>query len=277
MIDAPEAVADYHKDYTHVSQTMLKKFLDSRRAYYGHYVAQDRPLPPPTEDMQFGTLIHAGVFEPDTLASLCACVPAGVLNKDGHRKGKPYTDWEQSLSPGCTILTSEKWEALQACIAAVRGEIGKYIDDADAIKETVIRWTDKESGLKCRLKLDVGIECPDYILVWDAKSTKNASWDSFRKQSEDLRYWMQPIHYADGVREFFGAPNKPVVFRFVPVQTTWPHWATVYPVESESLAAAADARRRAMTDLAACYESGVWCEPDEIHREPLVMRPWAFT
>jgi hypothetical protein len=267
---------DYHQDYSHHSQTMLKCFLKSRRAFHGHYVTKEQPLPPPTEDMKFGTLIHAGVFEPHTLAALMARVPASVLNKDGHRKGKPYTDWEASLPPDCTILTDDRYNALQACIAAVRGEIGKYIDDADAIKESVVRWMDSESGLKCRMKVDLAIDCTDFILSWDVKSSQSAAWDEFRKTSENLKYWMQPAHYAEGLRHHFNAPGKPVVFRFVAVQTVWPQWATTYPIDGDSLVTAVDARRRALNDLAACYESGVWCEPDEIHREPLVMRPWAF-
>jgi hypothetical protein len=255
---------------------MLNKFLDSGRAYHGYYVAEPkRPQPPPTEDMQFGTLIHAALFEPDTLPNLCARVPADVLNKDGHRKGKPYTDWLEGIPETATVLADEKWDALQECVAAVRQEIGKYMDDADAVTEQVIRWTDSDSGLKCRMKLDLAIEFEDMVAVWDVKSSRAANWDSFRKTAEDLKYWLQFDHYTAGVSQHFG--GKRVVFRFVPVQTTWPHWATVYPMDSGSALAAGDVRKRALNDLAACYETDVWCEPDEIHREALVMRPWAFT
>lgn len=268
-----EPEATYHADYTHYSQSMLKHFAKSRREFHAYFVAKSRKLPEPSDDMRFGNCGHAALLEPHKLAELCVQVPAEVLNKDGHCKGSAYTAWEKQHE-GKLLLNPERWNALIECTQAAHAILGDWIAAADHI-EHVIRWRHEPSGLMCRMKADIIVEMTDHIYVPDLKFCRSASWDGFRKQAEDLRYWLQVATYTEGIRTIYPG-NKPIVFEFAAVQSQWPHWATTHKIDDNSRQAAKMARDRLMCDLADCLTKDDWREPDEKEREPLVFRPWAF-
>lgn len=100
-----------------VSSTQLVDFVDNPRKYYERHVEKSLSKEN-TAALRWGSVMDAIILEPDLATELVAVIPAEVLNKDGHRMGKKWTEWRDAQG-GKTLLTGLEWGSLMAQVQAV--------------------------------------------------------------------------------------------------------------------------------------------------------------
>lgn len=278
-VDLPSSV--YFADYSAVSQSMLKKFADRRRLYEGHYVTGTIPEEPDSDPMRKGTATHTALLEPQRFESIVLTYPAELLAKKNGKvsaDGAVSTDAAKEFrdkheAAGHVVLKEKDAVAVRAMADSVRRVCSEWFD-LPSMKERAVYWTDQETGLRLKLRLDWLIQHGSRGTVFDIKTTGNSSPWEFRKRVEQQKYWMQTAHYIEGVKAAFGLSE--VEFYFVVVETEPPYTPAVYPLDHPSLCSAFVARRRYLNQLAACLESGDFSEPWEQRLLPLPLRDFCF-
>lgn len=257
-----DRVADYHSDHSAVSASMLKVFMESRREYEARYVTHTLDSPEPSDSMRLGSLAHAMLLEPEKVDDFVA-IPRDVLAANGAKMGAKWKAFEEE-NAGKTLLKPDEFNAAWAMIDAVRSKCGEWFN-GHGRPEHELRWTDKETGLPCKAKLDYLI--PGLIL--DFKTSKSSSPRQFRQSIRNYRYDVQEAHYTSGVETITG---KPARFLFVVVKSEPLHLCRVYETpEFEHVPEwkridkswGRICREQAMKDLAECYETGDFSDPGE--------------
>ena len=270
----PMPAADYFRDYSSWSQSMIKTFATRRRLAQAYYVLQTEVEPADSDPMRKGTATHTALLEPERFDELVVVYPRSVLDKKGNCTTNASEDFfnEQTVA-GRTVLKQKQFEAVQAMAASVRRVCGRWLD-LPGEKEQVIRWTDEYSGLPLKARIDwiISLQTP---IIFDLKTTADASPYKFRKRIEDGRYWLQAAQYIDAVRHATGCPESPE-FYFIAVESEFPFACAMHTLDRASLLAAYSARRRLLNDLNACLATNSWEEPWETEITRLPLRDFAF-
>jgi exodeoxyribonuclease VIII len=162
--------------------------------------------------MEMGTALHLALLEPEKLHDVILAIPDDVLNKDGHKKGNPWT-YFQKANPGRILLKADELANLFNAVESVKSHpaAGPLIA-AKAIVEQPITW--QLHGIDCKAIPDKVI--PGHAIV-DVKSTCVVQPKKFQRQAEDLLYDVQACFYRDGVLEVY-AERLPFVFVAVEVE-----------------------------------------------------------
>ena len=265
--------AEYFADHGAVSQSMLKTFMDRRRLYEAYFVTGVAQPPEPTDPMRKGTATHTAILEPDRFEALVKTYPRDILASNGAvstKEAKAFRDEHQAA--GRVVLKESEAAQVRAMAESVRKVLGKWLDYPGR-KEQAVYWTDSITSLPCKLRLDWLIERQTAIL-FDLKTSADASPPKFRNRCEDGGYWLQASHYVDGIKAALGV--EAVEFYFVVVETDYPHACALYSIDHASLSAANVARRRLLNDLASCLATGDFAEPWEAQVTPLPLRDRCF-
>lgn len=229
----PEAVIDYHSR-NELSSSQIADFLQDPIKWYHVHQLRDWPRDEPTKAMRFGTDVHRMIELGGPEALKIYEVPRDVLNKDGHRKGKPYTEWAASLPAGATILPSGELNPFQIIWDNMRANpfVAAAIEQGEAEKE--IFWTDSETGIRCRMKADkVFHQC---FLDW--KTTTSISPMAFQSEIYRRFYDIRLAFYRRGIKAHTGKSMRVLV---VAIQNSPGHGCRVFELSPEWLEEA-DAR-----------------------------------
>jgi hypothetical protein len=271
----PVPAERYFADYSAWSQSMVKTFLKRRRLAQAYYVDRTAVEDPPTDPMRKGTATHTAILEPEKFDDMVEVYPDYVLATNGAVSTKEAKEFrERCRASGRIAMKTAEAAQVRAMADSVRRVCGEWLK-MDALKEQSVYWTDGDTGIRCKSRLDWLIETPKAIVVLDLKTTGDASPMAFRKRVEDLKYWLQDATYRDAAKSATQS-DKPIHFYFIAVEDKFPFATALHRLDAEDVANAADGRRRAMASLANCLKSGEWAEPWESTINPLPLRRWAF-
>lgn len=266
-----DATRNYFADYSAWSQSMCKTFLDRRRLAHAYYVERSAAEPSDKSPYRKGTALHSAILEPDLFAAMVRKWPHGLLSADGGIRSKEAKDYRDSMaSAGMILLKDAEYDAVQCMAASVQKVCGTWLN-GDAKKEHTIYWTDTDSGLPCKLRLDWWMELPESNIVIDLKTSADASPEGFRSSVKRFRYWFQDDHYSSGVT---GQNGKPTEFYFAVVDVDFPHTTALYRIDEETKRHASEKRRRTLAEIAQCHVSGDWREPWEQDITPINLKTW---
>lgn len=271
VIDMPSSV--YFADHGAVSQSMLKVFADRRRLYEGFYVTHTLPEPPDSDPMRKGTATHTALLEPHRFERLIVKFPPSMLASNGAvstKEAKAFRAEHEAV--GQVVLKEADAANVRAMADSVLRVCGKWLN-LPAVKEKALYWTDSLTGVRLKMRLDWLINRGTAI-VFDLKTTGDASPAEFRKRIEGNGYWMQAAHYIEGVKAAMGVEQ--VEFYFIAVEDKPPHACALYSLESSALAAANVARRRVLNELHTCLATGDFSEPWEAEVTRLPLREFCF-
>lgn len=228
--------AEYHSDPA-VSSSHLHAIAKSPYYYLKRYKDQNRPVPESTPAMQFGSLVHMAVLEPDKLDKNFACCNA--------RKGS--TQYNELVEKGIEPVKQAAWDqALDLSDAVRRHPVAKQLL-AKGKAEQSVWWTDDATKLTCKCRPDWWTD--DDIIV-DLKTTKDASAQAFSRSVHTFRYHVQQTHYLRG--------TKAKRFLFLVVEKEYPYQVVVYELDSNAVAIGEALRERDMKRIQLCKERNHW-------------------
>lgn len=174
------------------------------------------------------------------------------------------------------VLTRERWELLQKMAAAAAAHpLAKSVIGARGRREVSLFWTDAETRLPVKARLDFLIEAdakqnrPPYII--DLKTTRCSHPVMFEKDAAKYGYHVQAALYLDSLRAVTGQDGE---YYILAQETDAPYPAVLYRVPEESIDAGRVVYREALRVFARCHESGRWpAYPESVI--PLHLPTWA--
>lgn len=154
---------------------------------------------PDTPAMKFGRAVHAAILEPNKYTS-------EFVTFSGDRRTKAGKEEYQALiESGKEIISSEDAENVRAMVNALPHSAINLINGAE--KEKALFWTDPETGVECKGRLDaIGGG-----LVIDYKTTTDASTEAFTREAMRYGYDLQAAMYLTAA-ELNGYGNCEFVF-----------------------------------------------------------------
>lgn len=211
---------NYHDDRTRVTNSSLKLF--ARAPLLWKLWRDGNLIYKRTPDLVFGSLVHCLALEPHRLADLFAVEPEDAPKKPTKAQIQAWERFGNLAKP-----TRQQVEAHDRTVEAMRfwakwskASAGKYtIDDADltraracltglhanpkcrewlalpGLSEVVVQWTDPDTGLPCKAKLDRVTRAA----ILDLKTAADASADAFRRAAVTNGYHRQAAWYLDGL------------------------------------------------------------------------------
>lgn len=221
-----------------------------------------------TPAMALGTAAHLAILEPHRMGTEFAPIYPGAV-----RRGK---EWEahQALHAGKLMLNQTELDA----VIGMRESVLLYAPAMELLEtgdaEVSMLWTDAETGLPCRGRMDwLTMDGEDTDIIVDLKTTKSVNAQAFGKQAHSLGYHLQAAYYCDG---FFTATGRYPQFKFLCVESSAPHEVALFSVPAEVIAQGRMEYRQLLARLVECEASGVW--PPALTEEiPLQLPRWAMT
>jgi PDDEXK-like domain of unknown function (DUF3799) len=208
-----------------------------------HYrYACENDTQPDTDAMVLGRVTHLAVFEPEKLAT-------HVAVWEGRRAGKEWEAFEAEHAHQ-EIIKPELFATALAMGKSARVAAGKLLSEGES--EIVMQWTDAETGIRCKGRLD---HISRGFGIIDLKTTADASALAFGRRAAALQYPVQSAMYTDGA-EANGWCSLP--YTILAVESRAPYAATLYTVTADHIDQGRETYRGWLRTVKACQDSGIW-------------------
>lgn len=218
-----------------------------------HYrAARDELEDEESDALEFGSLLHLAVLEPDTYFRHRMVRP----KFDGRTKvGKAgLAEWEACLPAGAVEVREEWDEKLTRMAERIYEHPVASPLLQTGIREGTFFWLDPATGVRCKGR-------PDFLshnkrVFVDLKTAKDARPDAFSRAAWQYRYDVQAAHYCAGA-EATGIA-RPDMFAFLVQEKEPPFEVMVYTCGLSVLGVGSQWRQDALMRYAGCLESGMW-------------------
>lgn len=244
-----------------------KSSLDLVNKSMAHYFASQETPKEQTDAMLLGSAFHAAILQPSLYKSEYVLMPKiDRRTKAGKEEYQAFI----SESKGKTCIDSEQAATVEAMIKSVLEHpiASALFQNGEA--EQSFFWIDETTGLKCKCR-------PDFLrhdkLVVDLKTTSDASYNAFQRTIYSYRYHVQGAFFLDGIETV--TKEKHEEFILVAVETTSPYNVAVYRLDSESIAAGANAYRANLHTVKTHVKTkNAWPGYPAIVQD-MILPPWA--
>lgn len=148
-----------------------------------------------------------------------------VVNADDWRTKVAKKAKAEALASGKTAILAEDFDGyrdMALTIGSRLREQGITFNGGEYQKK--VEWTDADTGASCKGFLDYFADG----IIWDFKTTTDASPRKIQRQFVDMGYDIQYAAYTDGIETTIPALAGRSRFLFVYAETEYPHAVTVY-------------------------------------------------
>jgi exodeoxyribonuclease VIII len=211
----------YHEDTSRISKSGLDLINKSPLHYWHRYLNPDRETET-TPALEFGSAFHLALTEPDKYAARYA-----VFNGD-RRTNAGKQAYQELLDAGMHVIKKDDADT----ISKMREAVMRYPRLVEALEhgkhEQTYLWTDSTTGAPCKMRLDT----LHNNVVFDWKTTEDASPAAFRYSIRKYRYHVQNAFYLHGL-----AANDIHIdaFYFVAIEKSAPHGVGIYELPVEAI------------------------------------------
>jgi hypothetical protein len=158
-----------------------------------------------SDALAFGKLCHCMLLEPEAVEKRFMIVDFGKT-----RTTKKYTEAVETY-PGFEIVTQDEMDRAKKMIEEIGNHPLASRIIAGATAEMPYTWTDKETGLPCKCKIDAIKRTKNGIVVIDYKTSSDIQ--SVLNWPQKLQYPLQAEFYSQAVKEKYG--EDPCEFIFI--------------------------------------------------------------
>src|SRR4029077_6204270 len=214
-----------------------------------HYKAMRDQVSVPSAAMQFGTVCHAGVLEPDTFDQVVAIAP------DCDKRtvaGKATWANFYSANEGRIVLSAADHDRARRCVDAVNAHPAARRLLEGSKREVSLFWNDDVYQVPCKVRFDAA----NHGGLIDLKTCPDASPDSFRKAIANFLYHLQSAFYMKGAEAVLG--EWPRFFAFIAVEAEPPHAVACYALPDEAIQVGLRLRAKALERYAEALKTGTW-------------------
>lgn len=208
---------DYHKR-PELSASQIKQILSNPYLYASGFKQ------PQSDSMALGSAIHSLVLEPQNFDKEFAVMPEINLRTS---EGKAQKTAFESLSEGKTILKADQYEtATNASLSILKSKISYLMQNGVAEDS----FFGEFEGIPVRVRPDYYRE--DIGVVFDIKTTQDASPDGFTKAVANYCYYVQAAFYLKTLQSLGKKADR---FVFIAVETKKPFMVGVYELAPEAI------------------------------------------
>ena len=159
-----------------------------------------------SDALVFGKLAHCMLFEPNEVGNRFVVENWGTKT----RNSKKY-EQASDANKGKTVISQDEYDRAGKMLACLRSHrIARDILQ-DAYCEQPIVWTDKQTGLQMKSKIDAFKMTKYGLVIIDYKTSSDI--ESVLRRAEKLQYPVQDAVYCDAVKQKYG--HEPVEFVFI--------------------------------------------------------------
>jgi exodeoxyribonuclease VIII len=258
---------------------MLEVFRESPARYHGRFITGTLPAPGPTPAMEFGTLFHLYFLERFRFHAECALIPR--LAPDGKkwdRRGKEHKEfwaqWEASINGRQQVdeTTFELLRAMDEGVDRCPSAHALLTFDSGPVEQT-IHWTDDETGLPCKARLDK-LARGGAVIV-DLKTCQDSTPEAFARYAVNFGLHRQAAFYLDGFAAAHNVDATGMVF--VAVSKEAPHDVAAYSLDMDAIELGRKQNRATMRKLADAIEKDTWDAPHQRCITEISLAAWAFS
>lgn len=246
---------DYHRRLE-ISASGLKEMAKSPAHYWAKFLDPNRQPQKPTAAMQFGTVVHTLVLEPETAPEVFAIAPEGTT-----RSHKVVKDWTAELeAKGMILLLDEEYERALKCRASIFNHHASSRILGHPLGKPEFSIFFEWLGVGCRMRMDWHIPpCPELPtgLIFDLKSTESAKQDSFARSIWNFRYDIQAAFYREGFQQFYGT-QAPPPFVFCAFEKESPFPVATYVADDDMTLRGQRDCERLLLEYQRCREANDW-------------------
>ena len=204
---------------------------------------------------------HTAVLEPERFLIDYA------LFKGKIRRGKEW-DAFKAIHAEENILKRDEYDHCLCVAKAVRANVDARDILSRAKTEQTIEWTDEETGIRCKARLDILTDRE----IFDLKGVKSVDARLLGAEVARMMYHCQLAWYREGVRCALG---KNLAAGLICVEHRSPHDVMVADADEEHLYLAWERVRELLNRVAECRKTGKWPGRHD-GRQPLTLPAWAF-
>lgn len=227
-----------------------------------------------TPSTKLGVLGHLAILEPERFESEVVLAPNVPKRKTVHKAIHAQFEAENA---GKYIVDEKTLAHVKAMARAIHShpKAGPYFAGPGQ-NEICIVWDDKETGVRCKARIDRVAQMDEWPIVGDLKTDKDASPWAWERTVVRYGYHVSAAHYLAGLEAHFPTAGRHRRFVHFVVESPPPHCVALYELDDSALEDAAAKRRRYLRQWAECQATGRWAGyPIEIQ---LVTLPrWALT
>jgi hypothetical protein len=253
---------EYHRRELGV---VSKSALDRVKRSPAHYkLWVDGAADEDTEDLAFGRAFHMALLEPARFSSAYIEIP-----KFTGKGSKAAKEAWLAEHVGVAVLKMDDLLTITNMVDAVHSHPIASGMIRDGEPELTLAWKDELTGLSCKSRLDYYVR--SLAMIVDAKSTRDASREAFRKDIAKYGYHRQDALYRSAAL----ALSMPVEhFALMAVEKEPPHAVAIYTLDAEAIGAGYSSTRRDIDTLAHCMKTGRFPGyPETI--QTIDVPPWA--
>ena len=222
---------------------MLDILAEKTPAHLKAYLEGEREKETPA--MQFGTVLHRALLEPDTYRGAFHVRPEGMrfTTKDGiawqaEHADKPILSLSEAKSIDQMVWNVHHHPFAKRLLAGGICEQSIFVIDVDG--------TLRKSRLDM---LTAGTVIPDI------KTCESAALDNFERNISRYRWHVQAAYYIDNCK--LAGIDKQTFF-FIAVEKTPPYAVRCLQLDDESVAIGRTLYRRDLAVYRQCVETGIW-------------------
>ena len=211
---------DYHA-HPAFSQSQAKVLLESPARYLWRLTHPE----PPRDAFDIGHAVHAEVLG---VGAPIVEIPADLLASNGAVSTKAAKEFcAQAREAGGIPLVREVIDTIRAMTAAVLANTAaRAAFEAEGAVESSMFWTDPDSGVEARGRIDKAAATDAGTSLVDLKTTGDGSPRGFASSAAKFGYRLQGGAYSDGWEQITG--ESPASFLFVVVEKAAPHLVATY-------------------------------------------------
>ena len=184
-----------------------------------------------TPALLFGSACHKFILEPQDFGKEYAIAPIGVDKRT--KEGKAMWEAFMDDNAGKTIINFDDSATMALMEESIeRCPLAKKLLRGKGSTEEAFFWTDKDTGEKCKIKVDRLVKFNRRWYVVDYKTTQCAETYRFNSDIFKLGYYMQAGMYAEGVKTVKKLRKLPG-FLFVAQEKKAPFSVNVIEVSEE--------------------------------------------
>lgn len=205
-----------------------------------------------SEAQEIGIATHAALLEPEQFKRDYVVAP--VCDRRTNAGKAAWKDFE-NVHAGKTILEAHEYNTMTALIQCMREHpLASQLLAAPGHNEATIVWTDSETGIRCKGRLDRLALWLGWSVVLDLKTCANAKAERFFWTIKDMHYDSQAAFYLDGLNAIQPAERRHITLAAQKKPTD----VVCYEITDKSLERGRQLYRGWLAAYRRCMDSGKW-------------------
>lgn len=246
----------YHGESFGVSSTGIKDALISPAHFHLRHI--EKVGREETPALKFGRIAHAAILEPNHFVKNYRVQP--IVDRRTKKGREEYQEWENSLCPKSIIISEADADKVKWMIDAVMAHpFASQILTSPGRNEHSGFFRDEKTGVYCKIRPDRLLDNGDIV---DLKTTRDARFKSFSRDSFEYGYYISLPFYRRGVKQITGQDGEQII---VAVEKEKPFGVMVYVCDATINETGEKKIDKGLNIIKTCTETGNFpCYENEV-------------